>query len=100
MGGEVKSFSFGNFIAGGVVAVAVGVLGNLTAMAISGSLFGRTNQHNPVLGALIGIVPGVSLIFLSRRLSHNGLSLGMLLGAIPILLTGGLCGGGVAGLFG
>jgi hypothetical protein len=100
MGHEVKPFSFGNFIAGGVVAVAVGVIGNAIAMAISGALFGKSGRHNPVVGGLIGIIPGVALIFLSRRLSHNGMSLGMLLVAIPILLTGGLCGGGVAGLFG
>lgn len=97
---EPKRFSFGNFIAGGVLGMFVGVVGNVVAMSIAGALFGRSNAHNPALGFLIGILPGVGLIFVSRNVSRSGLAQGLLTASIFILLTGGLCGGGVAGLFG
>ena len=102
MGGEVevKKFSCGEFLAGGIIGFVLGCVGNGIAMAVSGALFGKYNAHNPFLGMLIGIVPGIALIFFSRRLTQRGLGQGILVASVFILLAGGLCGGGVAGLFG
>jgi hypothetical protein len=100
MGGEVKRFSFGSFLAGAVLAFLAGLVGNIVASMIAGSLFGRMNAHNPTLGVLIGVVPGILLIIASRRAAQNGFGQGLLASGILMMLGGGLCGGGVAGLFG
>jgi hypothetical protein len=100
MGGEVKRFSFGSFLAGAVIAFFTGFAGNIAAAMIAGALWGRINAHNPALGVLLGIIPGIVLIIISRRVAQNGLGQGMLAAGIVMMLGGGLCGGGVAGLFG
>ena len=105
MGGEVvappqKRFSCGEFLAGLAIALAAGWIGNGLAAAICGSLFGKYDAHNPTAGVLIGIIPGIILILVSRGVTRVGVRQGMLLMSVFILLSGGLCGGGVAGLFG
>lgn len=106
MGDEVApvppkpKFACGEFIGGVTIGIVCGLAGNIGAMALSGALFGRMDRHHPMIGMLIGVIPGIVLILIALRLQRATIKYGILVTSIFILLSGGLCGGGVAGLFG
>jgi hypothetical protein len=74
-------------IVGLIVALPIGGVANLIA-----GLAGSSTNSKP-LAFLIGIIPGLAFIGLSRLVRRNkGLSTGFLIGGCIVALIGGACG--------
>lgn len=77
---------WGDFIGGLVFALIIGGLLNLVAVS-AGSITGSR-----ILPALLGTIPGLGFVLLSKTASRMGFGQGMLVGGFVIALIGGACG--------
>ena len=81
-----QQFSWGAWWLGLILSVVVGGIAAFFAGLAAGDV------KIVVESALIGAIPGVVLIAISRFVSRHGFAQGMLVGAIIILAIGGACG--------
>jgi len=88
---EPSRFNWGLFIAGLIMTLAIGGVGNI----FSGLMGGDT--HSRPLGFLVGIIPGVVFMLLFLLARRNGFGHGMLIGGCIIALVGGACGAAMVG---
>lgn len=79
-------FSWAAFIGGMAIALVTGLPANLAA-GIGGFATG-----NNVAMVIIPMLPGALLALIARFVTKNGLSEGLLAGAIIVALVGGACG--------
>jgi len=84
-----KPFSWIICITAFAVSLAAGAVLNV------GAGLGALALENQPLGAALGALPGTIMILVSRRLSQDGFSQGMLAGACIVALVGGMCGYGL-----
>jgi hypothetical protein len=79
------------FIGGVVVSLLAGAALNIVAGVAALAIAMRP------AGGIVGLLPGVALAFMSRRIGRGDFAQGMLLGACLIALVGGICGYNLGG---
>jgi hypothetical protein len=84
-------FNPGLLIVGLLIALPVGGVANI----LSGLMGMATG--NKILAFLVGILPGVIFIGLSRLAPKNGFGHGLLIGGCIVALIGGACGASMVG---
>jgi hypothetical protein len=73
-------------IVGLIITLPVGLVANVIA-----GLAGSSTNSKP-LAFLIGIIPGLVFIGISRLVRNKGLSTGLFIGGCIVALIGGACG--------
>jgi uncharacterized membrane protein YdjX (TVP38/TMEM64 family) len=74
-----------------LISLPVGGIANI----IAGLMGGSTNSKP--LAFLVGIIPGVIFVALSRLAPKNGFGHGLLIGGCIVALIGGACGASMVG---
>ncbi len=83
---QPQSFSWADWLGGFVVALVGGSCGNALAIAIGFRI------NLTLVSLILGLVPGIFLIVLSRRVANRAFGSGLLVAACLITLLGGICG--------
>ena len=80
-----KPYDWGQWLAGFVMALSLGALGDVLAIILSSFI------HSPGAGLILGLCPAVILVVVSGRV-NRALASGMITGACLVALVGGACG--------
>jgi hypothetical protein len=81
-----STFTWGEWILGFILAFAAGSVGNAIVIAIGFRI------NVTIVSAILGIVPGLLLVFVGLRAGRRGLAMGMVVAGSLIALLGGICG--------
>ena len=81
-----QAFNAGLMIVGLIISLPIGAIANVIA-----GLAGSSTNSKP-LAFLIGVIPGLVFIGISRLVRNKGLSTGFLIGGCIVALIGGACG--------
>ena len=87
---ETEQFSWGAWWLGLVISLFIGGIAAFFAGLVASSL------KVVIESALIGAIPGVILVIVSRFTPRQGFAQGLLVGGIIILAIGGACGGAMS----
>jgi len=82
---EEKKFSAKAWGAGCLVAFSAGCVFNMIVISIG------LRINVTVVATILGLLPGIALIIISRRPKERNFATGMLVGAIVIAILGGAC---------
>ncbi len=82
----VSEVNPGLVIVGLIISLLVGLIGNFIA-GLAGS-----STNSKALAFLIGVIPGLVFIGISRLVRNKGLSTGLFVGGCIVSLIGGVCG--------
>lgn len=83
---QAQRFSWGGWIGGFLAAFVLGSFGNAVVIAIGFQI------NVTAISTILGILPGLIMIVISRRTQRNSFASGLLVGACLIALLGGICG--------
>jgi hypothetical protein len=80
-----KPYAWGQWLAGFVMALGLGAVGDVLAIVLSSFI------HSFWPGLILGLCPAVILVVISRRVDP-ALASGIITGACLVALVGGACG--------
>ena len=81
-----QRFSWGQWIGGVAAAFALGSFGNAFVIMIGFQI------NKTIVSAILGLLPGIVLIIIGKRMTSRGFGGGLLVGGCLIALLGGICG--------